>query len=117
MGKANRAATLGNPLGNPLGAPADVDDGTVLRELLARGSSCLPAKVRDALVLLAPPTCGLDEPPVWQEQASSGQASSGQASGGQASGGAGSGGAGSGGRRAGSAGWRVGVRSRMRVGL
>ena len=101
MGKANRAATLGNPLGNPLGAPVDVDDGRVLRDLLARGSSCLPAKVRDALVLLAPPTYGLDEPPVWQEQASSGQASSGQGSGGAGSGGRASGGVGGRGRRVG----------------
>ncbi|WP_411285467.1 hypothetical protein, partial [Lapillicoccus sp.] len=69
MGKASSSTTPGNTLG--------VDDGTVLRDLLARGSSCLPAKVRDALVLLAPPTPGLDEPPVWREPASGGQVSGG----------------------------------------
>lgn len=66
MGKASRSTTPGNTLG--------VDDGTVLRDLLAHGSSCLPAKVRDALVLLAPLTPGLDEPPVWRGQASGGLA-------------------------------------------
>ena len=68
------------PLGNTLGNEAGVDDGTVLANLLARGSSCLPAKVMDALVLLAPPSSRVNEPPASSDQASNDRSPNGRAS-------------------------------------